>query len=81
MSKKIKFCGGCNPLYDRKKVYQKIILRKDKINRNIILNGCQRGCYKTESNDDINTQDYILINLNSTIDIEKIFEWILEKLE
>ena len=45
---KIKFCGGCNPFYDRKKVYIMLLKNKkvQKLDKVIILNGCQRGCRK-----------------------------------
>lgn len=55
---KIKFCGGCNPFYDRKKVYQMLLNNKNiqSIAKTIILNGCQRGCRKI-------TETEIIINV------------------
>lgn len=78
---KIKFCGGCNPLYDRKKVYEKLLNLPNfnNIERLIVLNGCQRSC-KTFEPSEINSRTYILENLNKKIDEEKIYEWILTKL-
>ena len=77
----IKFCGGCNPLYNRKNIYNKLIQNLKIINSNkvIILNGCQRGC-KTFTPTEINSQEYILENLNGIINEEKIYEWILKRI-
>ncbi|MDD7392265.1 MAG: hypothetical protein SOY60_01740 [Fusobacterium gastrosuis] len=79
---KIKFCGGCNPLYNRKEVYRKLI-ENDAINNKdgfIILNGCQRGC-KNFQKCEINSQEYILKNLNTKIKEEALFNWIIEKIK
>ena len=66
---KIKFCGGCNPFYDRKKVYI------------IILNGCQRGCRKIlKDKNIINVQEYIINNDLKDINEEKIYNWIIENI-
>ena len=71
---KIKFCGGCNPFYDRKKLYIMLLKNKkiQKLDKIIILNGCQRGCRKSLKNKNIiNVQEYIINNdlkdINSNI--------------
>lgn len=76
---KIKFCGGCNPLYDRKKIYEKLLKTNLKSDKLIVLNGCQRAC-KTFQEDEINSKEFILKNLNEGIKEEKLYEWILKKL-
>lgn len=76
---KIKFCGGCNPLYNRKRIYEKIMEENIESNKLIVLNGCQRAC-KTFEKNEINSQEFILRNLNGDIDEEKFYKWILEKL-
>ena len=76
---KIKFCGGCNPFYDRKKVY--IMLLKNKKDKVIILNGCQRGCRKSlKDKNIINVQKYIINNDLKDINEEKIYNWIIENI-
>lgn len=80
---KIKFCGGCNPFYDRKKVYQMLLNNKNiqSIDKTIILNGCQRGCRKiTETEIIINVQDYIIKNNSEDINEENIYNWILKNI-
>ena len=44
----IRFCGGCNPLYHREKLYEKLKFLTLDLDKEviIILNGCQRGCIK-----------------------------------
>ena len=72
---KIKFCGGCNPFYDRKKLYIMLLKNKEiqKLDKIIILNGCQRGCRK-------NIQEYIINNDLKDINEEKIYNWIIENI-
>lgn len=84
-----KFCGGCNPIYDRKKVYEDInrIIKKeekkDEANKTIlvILNGCQRGCFNSKKFERvyekiINTQNY-LVKFHNKGD-KSIAKWINE---
>jgi len=93
MNQKIrfKFCGGCNPLYDRKKVYEniKFIIKSNELFTNlkreyiIVLNGCQRGCIKiAELNEDlyivINTQNYLI--KDNIGDIDNISNWIVKNI-
>lgn len=76
---KVKFCGGCNPLYDRKKVYEKLLQNKELAEKdiNIILNGCQRGCIQDE-NFEINSQEFILANSGKEINKQNLYEWIVK---
>lgn len=82
---KIIFCGGCNPLYDRVKIYEKL---KDELEYNnsydfLILNGCHRGCRKVESNFKIiSMQDFFIENsYDKDWTEEKILNWIHDKLK
>lgn len=80
---KIKFCGGCNPVYNRLKLYQ-MLLENSRINssdKTILLNGCQRGCKKiTENNNLINIQEYVISNNDlRNINENDIYIWILDK--
>lgn len=76
----IRFCGGCNPLYHREKLYEKLkflTLDKEVI---IILNGCQRGCVKVlENKNIINVQEY-LIHIGK-FDEDEILKWIMGKVK
>ena len=77
---KIKFCGGCNPFYDRKKLYIMLLKNKEiqKLDKIVILNGCQRGCRKNKNI--INIQEYIINNDLKDINEEKIYNWIIENI-
>lgn len=86
-----KFCGGCNPLYDRKKVYSIVsqLFNDEEVTDRglqkqilIILNGCQRGCVKPkqykEIFDEILDIQQCLVSLH-TEEIEDIVHWIQKK--
>lgn len=77
----IRFCGGCNPLYRREKLYEKLkLLPPSKEEVIIILNGCQRGCVKALGNKRvINIQEY-LVHIGKFHE-EEILKWIMEKLK
>ena len=77
----IRFCGGCNPLYPREKLYEKLkLLPPSKEEVIIILNGCQRGCVKALGNKRvINIQEY-LVHIGKFHE-EEILKWIMEKLK
>ncbi len=76
----IKFCGGCNPLYHREKLYKKLNFLPQRDDLIILLNGCQRGCRKNLGNKKvINIQEY-LIGTNR-FDEEEILKWIIEKIK
>lgn len=76
MDKKVvfKFCGGCNPLFDRSRVYNRtkqLLNNQEEINKEysletlIILNGCTRGCivpeeFQEKYNSIIDTQNYLV---------------------
>ena len=80
---KIKFCGGCNPFYDRKKLYIMLLKNKEiqKLDKIIILNGCQRGCRKSlKDKNIINVQEYIINNDLKDINEEKIYNWIIDNI-
>lgn len=79
----IKFCGGCNPLYDRKKVYIMLLENKKikNLNKLIILNGCQRGCKKNLNDKNvIDVQKYIIQNDLKSINEKNIYNWIIENI-
>ena len=77
---KILFCGGCNPLYNRVLVYEKV---KDlKINSNILLlNGCHRGCKKISKDEKcINVQEFLTTHSSIENYSERdIIVWIYEQ--
>lgn len=77
----IRFCGGCNPLYHREKLYEKLkLLPPSEEEVIIILNGCQRGCVKALGNKRmINIQEY-LVHIGKFHE-EEILKWIMEKLK
>ena len=77
----IRFCGGCNPLYHREKLYEKLkLLPPSKEEVIIILNGCQRGCVKALGNKGvINIQEYLVYIVK--FHEEEILKWIMEKLK
>ncbi len=80
---KIKFCGGCNPFYDRKKVYIMLLKNKEiqELDKIIILNGCQRGCRRELKNKNIiNVQEYIIKNDLKDINEKNIYNWIIENI-
>ena len=75
----ILFCGGCNPLYHREKVWEMLKGIQASCEGVVILNGCQRGCMRFhEDIFVINVQEY-LVNTGD-FDEERIFHWIQEKL-
>jgi hypothetical protein len=88
-----KFCGGCNPLYDRSKVYRDVreaLSGRTALVDNdcrgqilIILNGCRSGCIKSAEYQDyfgnvINTQNYLTAFQSSSA--EDIIKWINENI-
>lgn len=77
----IRFCGGCNPLYHREKLYEKLkLLPPSEEEVIIILNGCQRGCVNALGNKRvINIQEY-LVHIGKFHE-EEILKWIMEKLK
>ena len=57
----IRFCGGCNHLYHREKLYEMLKLLPENKDVVIVLNGCQRGCVKVlENKNVINVQEYLV---------------------
>ena len=78
---KFKFCGGCNPLYDRVAVSQKIKeLEKELEIELIILNGCHRGCGKKEEEVScINIQEFFITHSSEYWNEEEIIKWIYEE--
>ncbi|BBA51798.1 hypothetical protein [Fusobacterium varium] len=78
----IRFCGGCNPLYHREKLYEKLKFLTLDLDKEviIILNGCQRGCIKIlENKSTINVQEY-LIHIGK-FDEDEILKWIMGKVK
>lgn len=52
-----------------------------KLDKVIILNGCQRGCRKSlKDKNVINVQEYIINNDLKDINEEKIYNWIIENI-
>ena len=52
-----------------------------KLDKVIILNGCQRGCRKSlKDKNIINVQKYIINNDLKDINEEKIYNWIIENI-
>ena len=52
-----------------------------KLDKVIILNGCQRGCRKSfKDKNIINVQEYIINNDLKDINEEKIYNWIIENI-
>ena len=52
-----------------------------KLDKVIILNGCQRGCRKIlKDKNIINVQEYIINNDLKDINEEKIYNWIIENI-
>lgn len=75
----IKFCGGCNPLYDRVSIANRMKQYELKIDI-LLLNGCHRGCKKGEKEKrNINVQEFFITHSSEEWREEKIIEWILEK--
>lgn len=95
MNQKIvfKFCGGCNPLYDRMRVYNIVKQQfntEEAVSKNlekeilIILNGCQRGCitstaFKENFDKILNTQEYLVSSFRKESTIQ-IINWIEKKI-
>ncbi|EIW00538.1 hypothetical protein [Thermoanaerobacter siderophilus] len=87
----LKFCGGCNSQYDRKKVYESLLdgyLNGIFYNREskelVILNGCRRGCVKSKNYIDlydkvINTQAYLISR--DKVSEDELVEWILNNID
>lgn len=76
----IRFCGGCNPLYHREKLYEMLKLLPENKDVVIVLNGCQRGCVKVlENKNVINVQEYLVHTGN--FDEKKILKWIMGKIK
>ncbi|MBS9775606.1 MAG: hypothetical protein KGV57_00775 [Fusobacterium sp.] len=82
---KIIFCGGCNPLYQRVEVYEKLKELLEEIETGydyLILNGCHRGCRKVDKNlKVIKAQDFFIENSSANWTEEKIIEWILKEIK
>lgn len=82
---KIIFCGGCNPLYKRVEVYEKIKEELEKLDSEyeyIILNGCHRGCRKVDNDSKIiGIQEFFIQNPSKNWTEEKIIEWIYKKVK
>ena len=52
-----------------------------KLDKVIILNGCQRGCRKSlKDKNVINVKEYIINNDLKDINEEKIYNWIIENI-
>lgn len=78
---KFKFCGGCNPLYDRVAIYEKV-KNKDLEIELIILNGCHRGCKKTiKERNYINIQEFFITHSSKYWNEEEIMKWIHKESE
>mgnify|MGYP005842048161 FL=1 len=76
----IRFCGGCNPLYHREKLYEMLKLLPENKDVVIVLNGCQRGCVKVlENKNVINVQEYLVHTGN--LDEKEILKWIMGKIK
>lgn len=76
----IRFCGGCNPLYHREKLYEMLKLLPENKDVVIVLNGCQRGCVKVlENKNVINVQEYLVHTGN--FDEKQILKWIMWKIK
>ncbi|MGB4439936.1 MAG: hypothetical protein WBJ13_12115 [Sedimentibacter sp.] len=79
----IKYCGGCNPMFDRSKLVQKIkdeykgflfetANEKEMYDILIIVNGCLRAC---SNHDDIRTKLKLFINNEKNYeDIKKVLD-------
>ncbi len=82
---KIIYCGGCNPLYKRVEVYEKIkneLLKLDLEYEYLILNGCHRGCRKVDLNcKTINVQDFFNQSTTKNWTEEEIIKWIYKKIK
>ena len=76
----IRFCGGCNPLYHREKLYEMLKLLPENKDVVIVLNGCQRGCVKVlENKNVINVQEYLVHTGN--FDEKESLKWIMGKIK
>lgn len=78
---KVIFCGGCNPFYNRSKVYESIKGLMEEKQRVVILNGCPRACKTKLEAENISTADFFNSHSMEKWNENCITAWLFEKLE
>ena len=79
----IKYCGGCNPSYERVEMIERVKFRFDdrfiflchdepNIDVFILVNGCQRAC----ASKDLNPLKIPLYSVTGENDNEKLIDWL-----
>ena len=79
----IKYCGGCNPTYERVEMIEKVRFRfgnhfrfhahdEEEIACLILVSGCQRAC----AGQDLNPRNVSTYSVTGECDLEILIEWL-----
>ncbi len=84
----IKYCGGCNPTYERVEMIERVQFRlgdqflfqwhgDEEVEALILVSGCQRACADQDSNQDRNS----IYSLTGEGDYETLIKWLTDFIE
>jgi hypothetical protein len=84
----VKYCGGCNPAYERVEMIEKVQFRlgdqflfyphgDEEIEALILVSGCQRACADRDLNQDRNSS----YSVTGEGDYETLIKWLTDFIE